>query len=245
VNDGSTDHTREVLQRYRQAHEFIVIEQENRGLPAALNAGFARARGKYLTWTSSDNIMLPRMLEVLARELDGDPSVSVVYADRILIDAHGKELGRLNTREFDRFLIFHANLVHCCFLFRRECMERVGMYDPEYLYSEDWEFWIRVSEHFAMKRIPEVLYRYRLHPTSMTSDMVRQNGGVRRRSKMLSETRKRMPIRWWIGKIKCWSHIFMPVKNSLRYEQAMWQRMLRRAAEDSMKILFLSGIDHF
>ncbi len=66
VDDGSTDATPDVLAEFQRHHRFTVIRQTNQRLPAALNTGFANANGDYLTWTSSDNEMLPDMLAVLA-----------------------------------------------------------------------------------------------------------------------------------------------------------------------------------
>jgi len=166
VNDGSTDGTADVLADYQERLNFTVITQENRGLPRALNAGFAQARGDYLTWTSSDNIMLPEMLTTLVQALERDQSLGLVYADRYLMDEDGTDLGRFDLPDYDPYLLLHTNLVHCCFLYRRECMERAGGYDPEFIYGEDWEYWIRISRDFRMKRVPQALYRYRLHRSS-------------------------------------------------------------------------------
>ena len=65
VNDGSTDGSGRILAEYRLHYGFRLIETDNRGLPEALNEGFRQSEGEYLTWTSSDNIMLPEMLSVL------------------------------------------------------------------------------------------------------------------------------------------------------------------------------------
>ena len=158
VNDGCTDETPTILADYFQRYDFIVIEQENQGLPMALNAGFAQARGEYLTWTSSDNAMLPEMLSVLVQALDEDPSVGLAYADFYLMDHEGRDWGRFNTVEYDPYWLLYTNLVHCSFLYRRECMERVGGYDPEFVYGEDWEYWIRISQYYRMKRVPQVFF---------------------------------------------------------------------------------------
>ncbi|MGC8880108.1 MAG: glycosyltransferase family 2 protein, partial [Anaerolineae bacterium] len=114
VDDGSTDGTAAVLEKYRDRPEMQVISQTNQGLPRALNVGFAHARGKYLTWTSSDNIMLPDMLSVLVESLSRDQSVGLVYADFYLMDENGNELGLFKTVEYDPYLLLHINLVHCC-----------------------------------------------------------------------------------------------------------------------------------
>ncbi|MFC1922183.1 glycosyltransferase family 2 protein [Chloroflexota bacterium] len=203
VNDGSTDNTSQVLEKYQQKLDIIVIQQENQGLPRALNSGFAQARGDYLTWTSSDNITLPNMFEVLYSALECDPSVGVVYADWFFINDGGETLSLYKSLDYDRYLLLYQNYVHCCFLFRKECLERVGGYDPEFIYSEDWEFWIRVSRYFRMKRIPQPLYKYRIHPKSMTTDVLE---GTTQKNISYLEFKKRLsyvsPLEWYYSKIK-------------------------------------------
>ncbi len=230
VNDGSTDGTAEVLAEYHRHHVFTVITQDNQGLPRALNAGFERARGDYLTWTSSDNAMLPEMLATLVQALEADRGVGLVYADRYLIDDDGNELGRLDLPDYDRYLLLHANLVHCCFLYRRECMERVGLFDPEFIYGEDWEYWIRISESYAMKRVPKPLYRYRLHRSSMTSDLVRGTARSMAYAEFVRRIRRRMPVRWLIGKLKWrWLCALHPDHPVVTYKDR-WIQMAARVA---------------
>jgi len=231
VNDGSTDDTAAVLADYRSRYEFLVINQENQGLPRALNAGFARARGDYLTWTSSDNIMLPDMLAVLVRALDEDPTVGLVYADRYLMDEDGNDLGRFDLPDYDPYLLLHTNLVHCCFLYRRECMERVGLYDPEFIYGEDWEYWIRISRYFRMKRVPQALYRYRLHRSSMTSELVRGTARNMGYAEFARRIRKRMPGRWWIGKLKWWWLRYLNPAHPAVAGRRQWSQATVKAAD--------------
>ena len=234
VNDGSTDDTADVLADYQQRHEFTVITQENQGLPRALNAGFAQARGDYLTWTSSDNVMLPEMLALLAGALDEDPRVGLVYADRYLMDGTGRDLGRFNLPDYDPHLLLHTNLVHCCFLYRRECMERVGDYDPEFIYGEDWEYWIRISKFYPMKHIPQALYRYRLHRSSMTSDLVRGTVHNIGYAEFARRIRKRMPVRWLIGKLKWrWFRFSNPTHPSV-VDKNSWMRVATQAADERL-----------
>jgi glycosyltransferase involved in cell wall biosynthesis len=230
VNDGSTDVTADVLANYQQCYPFTVITHENQGLPRALNAGFGQARGEYLTWTSSDNVMLPEMLAMLVQALDEDPSVGLVYADRYLIDDEGRDLGRFNTSDYDPHLLLHVNLVHCCFLYRRGCMERVGGYDPEFIYGEDWEYWIRISQYYRMKRVPQALYRYRLHGTSMTSELVRGTARNMRYVEFAARMRRRMPVRWYIGKLKWWWLRLSHKNHPAITERAAWQRAAVHAA---------------
>jgi glycosyltransferase involved in cell wall biosynthesis len=209
VNDGSTDNTFQILESYSQKMDIVVINQENRGLPEALNAGFSVAKGKYYSWTSSDNITLPTMLEVLNQALDSEPSVSVVYADWFFMDEYGDVFFQYKTLDYDRHLLLYHNYVHCCFLFRKECMDKVGGYNPEYIYGEDWEFWIRVSRYFRMKHIPQTLYKYRIQTKSMTTEII--EGTAKQRVNYIefkARLRNQSKIDWYLSKIK-WKFLIM------------------------------------
>ena len=92
VDDGSTDRTPAVVDRFRDDRRLRVIRQNNHKLPAALNTGFACARGEYYTWISADNRMLPAMLSTLVEYLDANPGVQMVYADEELIGETGQPL---------------------------------------------------------------------------------------------------------------------------------------------------------
>ena len=95
----------------------------NRGLPAALNAGFREARGALFTWTSDDNVLLPNALERMTSRLDDDPLVDLVYADYLAFDERGDErrvhVGRPEVLPL-------KNVFGCCFLYRREVHEELG-----------------------------------------------------------------------------------------------------------------------
>jgi len=60
VNDGSTDETRALLAGYGE--RVTVIDQENRGMSAARNAGIRRARGDYVAFLDADDRWLPGKL---------------------------------------------------------------------------------------------------------------------------------------------------------------------------------------
>lgn len=230
VNDGSTDSTADILDEYQRTYTFSVINQENRRLPASLNTGFAEAKGDYLTWTSSDNLMLPNMLTTLASVLDAEKALGLAYADRYFMDDDGVDLGVFPLPEYDRYLILHINMVHCCFLYRRECMERVGSYDDTFIFGEDWEYWTRISQFYKMKRIPHPLYRYRLHRQSMTSDLVRGEARTIGYAAMSNMLRHRWPLRWWLGKMKLyWIKKYAKSHPAVK-DMEIWRRTAALAA---------------
>ncbi len=81
VDDGSTDATHAVLQRF--GDRITAIRQENGGVSAARNAGLARARGDWITFLDSDDLWLPNRLDVLARDT-ASTDAGVHVADLVL-----------------------------------------------------------------------------------------------------------------------------------------------------------------
>lgn len=203
VNDGSTDDTSRILDAYEQRYGFTVIHQENQGLPRALNNGFRRARGRYLTWTSSDNVMLPRMLKVLVDTLDRHPRVGLVYADWAVIDEQGDVIGEVETLDFDQHLLMRTNYINACFLYRRECQDRLGLYDPQYVQAEDWEYWWRISCSFGVMHVPQVLYQFRVHSSSLTeTEVLAHPGGPPPGYHRLADRFRTRPWAWYFSKLK-------------------------------------------
>ena len=65
IDDGSTDRTPKILERFLSDQRVRVIRQDNQRLPAALSEGFRHAAGDLYTWTSADNLMKPECLGLL------------------------------------------------------------------------------------------------------------------------------------------------------------------------------------
>jgi glycosyltransferase involved in cell wall biosynthesis len=169
VDDASSDASPQILAAAATADPRITLVRldTNVGLPAALNAGFARARGSYFSWTSDDNILRPHMLERLVAALDRHPECGVVHSDYTVIDPDGRPGELVRAGPADQLVL--GNNVGASFLYRREVDFALGGYDPNLFGVEDYDFWLRVAAHYRFHHVPEDLYLYRKHPRSLTN----------------------------------------------------------------------------
>lgn len=92
INDGSTDDTAAVLEKYHAAHpEVMVVSQVNKGPSAARNNGIAQARGKYVLLLDADDELMPDALRTLTDVVDKDPSIGLVLAAHYSVFPDGRE----------------------------------------------------------------------------------------------------------------------------------------------------------
>ena len=183
VDDCSDDDTPAIIASYRDERIKYIRHKEKQGVAAALNSGFSKARGKYLTWTSDDNFYSPVAIEVLARALESRRKVDFVYADFYKIDEKAKIICPTKVLHSDELNV--SNSIGPCFLYRKSIYEQVGDYNPGLILIEDYDYWLRVRERFRMERINQTLYYYRIHKESLSAKYAREE--VLRRAENLKE----------------------------------------------------------
>lgn len=169
INDGSTDGTAELLASINHPR-LRIFTQQNQGLPSALNNGFAAARGEYWTWTSADNAVSPVWLEELVLALDqSPPDVGYAFSHYAAIDETGKILYVNRDQRFDLPTLLMRHTGNASFLYRSELARKIGSYDTALSHAEDLDMWVRMAEQTKATLVESVLYYYRQHANSMTS----------------------------------------------------------------------------
>lgn len=188
VNDGSTDNTLEVLEKYKSNKKIRVITQENKKLPSALNTGLKHVSGSYIAWISSDSYYHPKAFEVMLKALNDNPNVGLV-STHFEIFGDRKEVCQpdIGIYRLDEMKI--GNYVGCCFLFRRECYEKIGFYDETLECVEDWDYWIRISQYWPLLKIYGAYAYWRDHSHNMTNKLGK-NLGVENSIKLMAKVEK-------------------------------------------------------
>jgi glycosyltransferase involved in cell wall biosynthesis len=168
VDDGSTDSTPAVLQRYTGRVRWE--RQANQGQVRTLNAAWSRARGTYLAYLSSDDILYPGALRTLVGVLESDPAAACVFPDADLIDERSRVIKRGVCRPFDlaQLVVEQECYIGPGAVFRRSAFHAVGGWRADLRLAPDREFWMRLATQGTIRFHPEALAGYRMHPKSIS-----------------------------------------------------------------------------
>jgi glycosyltransferase involved in cell wall biosynthesis len=163
LDDGSTDHTVEVLESYGSRISWST--HPNMGETRTVNRGFSLAKGEILTVLSSDDLFLPGVISKAVETLQNNPETVVCYCDYLFIDDSGKVLQFWKSLEFDLLDVLRD--CECPpgpgAFFWREVAEKVGGRDERLRGVADFEFWLRMALEGSIQRVPGFGSAFREH----------------------------------------------------------------------------------
>jgi glycosyltransferase involved in cell wall biosynthesis len=174
VNDGSTDNTASIIEKYAKHDKRICFSnQKNIGLTKTLIKLIDRARGLYIARMDTDDISHPERLSLQVDYLDNNQSVGVIGSWVNIIDEKGsiRRKKRLITesKKIKKRIIYSNQLVHGSVIFRKNIYQKAGGYDSNFIYSQDYDLWLRMINQTNITNYPEYLYYVRFHAESLTN----------------------------------------------------------------------------
>lgn len=246
VDDGSTDGSDEIAREYGDRIRFF--QQANQGVSAARNRGIQESRGSLVAFLDADDWWHPEKLE---RQVPcfGDPAVGMVYSSIRYVDRDGTPVGEKTGGDSGRVLRDLALMrgpgvpaTGSTPVVRRECFERVGLFDTALSTSADWDMWRRIACHYKIERVPEALVSYRLHAASMHRNVGRfESDMLHAFSDMFADPAagEVHPLRR-----RCYGNLYATFAGSYLYN-GQWRDCLRCAAQSVLSwppcLAYLAG----
>ena len=108
INDGSTDHSYDILREFQ--NEIKIINQKNEGLASALNRGIDAMTGNWFKWFSPDDVMYPDALKVLVESVQNLDNNTIVYSNWDIINEKGKKIRSFCESNYNHLNVFDFNV---------------------------------------------------------------------------------------------------------------------------------------
>jgi glycosyltransferase involved in cell wall biosynthesis len=174
VDDGSQDGSTETLKSFAARDSRVrLIIRENRGIIATRNELLAAARADFVAWMDSDDVSLPNRIAAQIEAFQDDPSLVCVGAATQCIDPDG------NFLNVERYPTSHLEILaeqergtgvrFATTMMRREVAMRVGGFREPFRIGEDLDLLLRLSENGGIANLPDILYLYRQHISSISA----------------------------------------------------------------------------
>lgn len=168
MDDGSTDKTAEVLNRFAEIDSRVtILRQENSGLAVALNTLIRRGDSKYIARMDADDISLPWRLYRQANYLEARPEVAMAGGWSALKRIGNSDVGCQCYPDDDQWLRKQLEagrniFVHSSTMMRRDALEA---FEEPYRFRliQDYDLWLRLSESHRIGMLPEVCHVSYLH----------------------------------------------------------------------------------
>jgi glycosyltransferase involved in cell wall biosynthesis len=192
VDDGSTDNTSEVVAQFPEVR---YLRQANRGPSAARNAGARLARGRYLAFFDSDDVMLAGARERITRFLDDHADVGAAFTNAVVkhLDgateeafdpADGDAMWSIplaasldGARVFDREAFLQSMVIDRCYLIpsitilRRSVFEAVGGFDESLVGYEEWDLFSRMAARCSFAYFDEPSAVIMKHESNLSGNL--------------------------------------------------------------------------
>jgi len=178
IDDGSNDNTNEVIKNINDSR-IRYVYQENSGRPSlARNSGIKIAKGEYIAFLDSDDLWHPQMLEKHINVMNENNDVGFSTNWSSYRTFEGEELFKKNSyaknkNEYIRYILLTPDKAYAgtgTILVKKECFDKVGLFDEDLTYCEDWDMFCRIAMIYEFYNIEEVLTYVRVHDASLSKN---------------------------------------------------------------------------
>ena len=166
LDDGSDDNSVDIINSF-QDERISLHNLNHQGLPSALNYGISISTAQIICRMDSDDIAHSERFEKQLKFLDMNPEFDLCGTSISIIDENDRLIGTrlmpVQHNEIVGTIDYSCNVIHPTYCFKKEIHDSIGGYRKELLYSQDYDYLLRVIDKgFKVCNLPEVLLKYRM-----------------------------------------------------------------------------------
>jgi glycosyltransferase involved in cell wall biosynthesis len=172
INDGSTDKSNQIIERYLKFKKIKYISRVNKGLIFSLNEAIKISKGEYIARMDQDDICYPQRLEKQINFME-KKNIDICGSDYEIINSKGQIINKKDSHKSNFELILSAMMVpfiHPSVMFKNFFQSNNTFYGSDRkIMAEDYDLWIKlIKMNFKFGNINEILIQYRKTESSMS-----------------------------------------------------------------------------
>jgi len=171
INDGSTDNTLRILEKYKKKDSRIrIIDQANKGLTKSLNIGIQISKGKFIARQDDDDISLPTRLEKQVSFLEDNKNIVLLGTNQYEVGINSERIGKYyDDATINQIVYLYNPIAHTSAMFIKDVFVKIGLYNEFYKTSQDFEAWMRLADVGTISMLAEPLVKRYIIDNSITN----------------------------------------------------------------------------
>ena len=185
IDDGSTDHSWDVVQSFSDNRMITVRNENNRGTYPTRNLGMKMAKGKYIAVMDADDIAMPDRLMKQYDYMERHPKLLALGTNHQVLGSDRIYKKPVSYTDICASLLHNNYVLHPSMLIQSDILRKLNGYDEKFVYASDYDLVCWLCRIGQIENLPDVLMTYRWHPDQITqakrseqkryADIIRQN----------------------------------------------------------------------
>ena len=153
IDDGSTDNSYKIMRKFADKDKRIrlIRNRKNIGLTKSLNNAIMQSNGEYIARQDVDDISMPNRFQIQLNFLENNSDYTLCGTDVIVKQDINKSVGINEINDIRKNLIVSNYFVHSSVIMRKKILMKIGFYDENWLYGQDYELWCRFIYKYKLK----------------------------------------------------------------------------------------------
>jgi glycosyltransferase involved in cell wall biosynthesis len=172
VNDNSLDNTLEIIKKFKSRRIKVINLKKKSGPYKSLSIGFKKAKRKYIAILDSDDIAHPNRIRNQVKVLDLEKKIALVTSWYQKIDSNNKIIKKikipLDKNFFSEQFPCRNLICNSSVMFRRNILNKINYFNKNFIYSNDYNFFLKVFIKYRIKIINKFYTSYRIHNNQMS-----------------------------------------------------------------------------
>jgi glycosyltransferase involved in cell wall biosynthesis len=168
LDDASTDKSLEVIRGFRDKRIKVFQNKKRKGLSKNLNFLIKQSKGKYIARMDGDDVSEKGRLANQVAFLDKHPEVALVCSWAKIINKEDELVGEFSYPtdygEIRKNILNYNPFVHPSAMFRKNIFEKIGGYDKNLFYSQDYDLFLKFVSQYPCVNLPKFLLKFRWQP---------------------------------------------------------------------------------